>query len=263
MARIKKEKQELDLNIYTRTGKLRQRKRKQSRNYFTQDTEDAVLEYVASENPDHRNKIFDTRINYSFHKLAENIINTFKYYYMDVDTIEELKHEVVAFLIQKLNLFNPTKGRAYSYFGTIAKRYLIQYNETNYKKLKVKADLEEVDDDKQVLRNIMATNDDNRLFAVVESYVRFVETNMEAFFTDAKELEIAEAVLTLFRRRENMDFFNKQVFYLHIREITKQNTPAITKVVKKMKRCYKDCLNEMYLNGSLETDEFETESIYY
>jgi hypothetical protein len=263
LARIKKTTQELDLNIYTQTGKLRQRKRKQSRNYFTQDTEDAVLQYVASTDSTQRNRIFDSRINESFHKLAENIINTFKFYYMEVDNVQELKHEVVAFIIQKLNLFDPAKGKAYSYFGTIAKRYLIQYNDTNYKKLKVRADLDEVDEDKKVYQEIVNAVNEPKLSEFINSYIRFVESKMNSFFPDAKEQEIADAVLTLFRRRENIDLFNKQVFYLHIREITKQNTPAITKVVKKMKRYYKDCLNEVYLNGCLETDEFETEAIYY
>ena len=41
-----------------------------------------------------------------------------------------------AFLLEKLHLYKQEKGKAFSYFGTIAKRYLILYNNNNYKKLK-------------------------------------------------------------------------------------------------------------------------------
>jgi len=89
--------------LLTKKGTIRKRKPKKANIYFTQDTEDAILEYLASKDQTQRNKIFDERINYSFHKLAENIIHTFKFYYTDVDTINELKHEVVAFLLEKLH----------------------------------------------------------------------------------------------------------------------------------------------------------------
>jgi hypothetical protein len=59
-------------------------------------------------------------------KLTENIIHTFKFYYTEVSNIEDLQFEVISFLLSKIHLFNPERGaKAYSYFGTIAKRYLI------------------------------------------------------------------------------------------------------------------------------------------
>ena len=91
--------------LLTKKGTVRKRKPKKSNIYFTQDTEDAILEYLKSTNPTQRNQIFNERINYAFHKLAENIIHTFKFYYTEVDTIPELQHEVVAFLLEKLHLY--------------------------------------------------------------------------------------------------------------------------------------------------------------
>ena len=105
---------------YTKKGTIRKRKPKTKKMYFTQDTEDAILEYLNETNPYKRNKIYNERIKYSFHKLTENIIHTFKFYYTEVETISELQHEVTAFLLEKLHLYNQTKGKAYSYFGTIA-----------------------------------------------------------------------------------------------------------------------------------------------
>ena len=70
--------------------------------YFTSDVDAAIKEYLASSNQDERNNIYKTRIAYPFYKLAENLIHTFKFYYTEVDDLEDLKHEVICFLLEKL-----------------------------------------------------------------------------------------------------------------------------------------------------------------
>ena len=98
--------------------------KKVSKNYFTQQTEDAIVLYNNTPDPSERSKIYEREIHYAFFKLTENIIHTFKFYYTEVDEIEHLQHEVITFLLSKIHLFNPNNGaKAYSYFGTIAKRY--------------------------------------------------------------------------------------------------------------------------------------------
>ena len=108
-------------------------------NYFTKETEEYIVRFNESEDQGYRSKIFTEHIYYPFYKLAENIIHTFKFYYTDVDKIEDLKHEIVSVLYEeKIMKFDPTNGaKAYSYFGTIVKRWLIVYNTKNYgKKIK-------------------------------------------------------------------------------------------------------------------------------
>jgi len=83
-------------------GQPRKRKPKEPRIYFTLDTEEAIIEYLSSNDQNFRNRLYSDRIEYAFYKLAENIIHTFKFYHTDSDTIEELKHEVVTFLLEKL-----------------------------------------------------------------------------------------------------------------------------------------------------------------
>jgi len=111
------------------------KKKKKGVQYFTQDTENAIVLYNNTLESELRSKIYREQIHYAFFKLTENIIHTFKFYYTEVDNIEDLQHEVITFLLSKIHLFNPEKGaKAYSYFGTIAKRYLILSNQKNYKK---------------------------------------------------------------------------------------------------------------------------------
>ena len=117
-----------------------------SRYYFTDDTEDAIVRYNASTDFDERSKIYGEEIHYAFFKLTQNIIHTFKFYYTEVDQIEHLQHEIITYLLSKIHLFDPSRGaKAYSYFGTIVKRWLILYNTKNYKKRIQKVDASELD----------------------------------------------------------------------------------------------------------------------
>ena len=237
--------------LFTKKGTLRKRKPKKSNVYFTQDTEDAIIAYLASSDPIERNRIFNGRIDYAFHKLAENIIHTFKFYYTDVDTINELKHEVVAFLLEKLHLYNPNKGKAFSYFGTIAKRYLIIYNEKNYKKVKEKGTLEEADEDKIIVEDLVreANDDKNHLSDFINYFIIYVDNNLKKLFPRVQDQKTADVILELFRKRENLEIFNKKAIYIYIREMIDVDTFQITKVIKILKQVYYDIYNEYYENG--------------
>ena len=95
--------------------------------YFTQDTENAIIEYNKSNNQKIKNQLYREQIKYPFEKLAENVLNTFKFSYFDVPK-EDVQMEVVAILIQKIHMFKEGKGKAFSYFSIVAKNYLILNN---------------------------------------------------------------------------------------------------------------------------------------
>jgi len=231
----------------TQKGNVRKRKPKQSILYFTQETEDAIVEYLITEDQVKRNQIYNDKIDYAFHKLAENIIHTFKFYYTEVNTINELKHEVVCVLLEKLSKYKQGKGKAYSYFGTIAKRYLIVYNTNNYKKLKGKATLLEVDEDKEITNELIKNYDvdvDPEESQLINIYVNYIDNNLFRLFPKEKEAKVADAIMELFRKRENIDVLSKKAIYIYIREITDTSTPIITKVIKTLKEIYIKINNE-------------------
>lgn len=235
----------------TKDGKVRKRRPKKSIDYFTLDTQAAILEYRLEASSTKRNKIFNERIYYAFYKLAENIIHTFKFYYTEVDNINELKHEVIAFLLEKLHLYDDSKGKAYSYFGTIAKRYLIVYNNNNYKRLKGKAAVEEVDEDKTLLNNLVLNQEDNlEDVTFIDLYIQYVDDNLLEIFPKDQDARVGDAILELFKRRENIDIFNKKALFIYIKEITDAPTPIITKVIKVLKGIYKEMLNKYLEEGS-------------
>lgn len=237
---------------FTKKGTVRKRKPKEKKQYFTQDTEDAIIAYLAETDPHLRNKIYNERIDYGFHKLTENIIHTFKFYYTEVETISELQHEVTSFLLEKLHLYNQSKGKAFSYFGTIAKRYLILYNNKNYEKLKSKAEIEAIDEDQTIVLNIVNNSKgaDDILMGenyFIDKFIAYVDLHLFRIFPNQEDAKTADAIIQLFKHRESLDIFNKKGIYIYIREQTDQDTPQITKVIKSLKKVHYRLLQQ-YLN---------------
>ena len=229
--------------------KRRGRKRTKKQ-YFTPDTDAAIKEYLASSNQDERDHIFKTRIHYAFYKLAENLIHTFKFYYTEVDDLEDLKHEVICFLLEKLDYFKPEKGtKAFSYFSIVGKNYLILYNNNNYKKKKQKADLIEVDEDEGVLYQLGRDERKQEIKDFIDYFTDYIDKHMFTMFKKEKDRRVCDAINVLFKRRENLEIFNKKALYIYIREMTEVDTPVITKVTKILKKLYKKLYSEYTETG--------------
>jgi len=225
--------------------------RKRSKaNHFTKETEDYIVKFNESTDQTYRQKIFTEHIYFPFYKLAENIIHTFKFYYTDVDKIEDLKHEIVSVLYEeKIMKFDPTNGaKAYSYFGTIVKRWLINYNNKNYKKLKQIGSWDDVEDGYMPDVN---ENDDIgiTLAQFMDKWITETYEILEDIFKKESELHIADAVLTIFRTRNDLEIFKKKALYIYIREITDCDTPSLTRVITKLKLDFQEKYQKLYDEG--------------
>jgi len=217
------------------------------KNYFTQDTEDAIVAYNLSVDYGERSKIYDERINYAFFKLTQNIIHTFKFYHTEVENIEDLQHEIIIFLLSKIHLFDPSKGaKAYSYFGTIVKRWLILYNDKNYKKKISSIPVSVLEEDNSFSYTIEENNSPSdklshgdKMSLFMDLYVEYCTENLEALFPKDQDAKIADAILELFRKREHLDIFNKKALYIYIREMIDAKTPKITKIADRLHKIFK------------------------
>lgn len=211
-----------------------------SRYYFTDETEDAIVRYNASTDFDERSKIYGEEIHYAFFKLTQNIIHTFKFYYTEVDQIEHLQHEIITYLLSKIHLFDPSRGaKAYSYFGTIVKRWLILYNTKNYKKRIQKVDASELDRNDDFRYNQDEEYVKSDLDKYMDLYVEHVSSNIFDLFPKGNDAQIADAILELFRKRENIEIFNKKALYIYIREMVDVKTPKITRIAQQLHTIFK------------------------
>ena len=227
-------------------------KKKKSRQYFTESTERAIIRYNNSDNEILRNKIYQEHIEYPFQKLAENIIHTFKFYYFDVPS-EDVKHEVVSFLVMNMHKFKAGKGKAFSYFSIVAKNYLILHNNKNYKHYKShdKMDVLDYSNNIKEKQNIGEVADFNKEY--VDQMLEYWEENLPNIFRRQKDILVADAVLEMFRRRQNIENFNKKALYILIREMTGSKTQHITRIVNVMKKYNMNLMKEFQQTGQLDT----------
>lgn len=228
-----------------------------NKQYFTKDTENAILLYNSLEDDYARNKIYQEHIKYPFEKLVENIIHTFKFYHFDVP-YEDVNHEVVAFLNEKIHKYtDPSKGKAFSYFSIIAKNYLIVHNNANYNKFKNTEQPEAIDEHRNVINEVLRTDDVQEKSEFMDLFVQYMDTNLSTLFKRQSDMSVADSVLELFRNRENIENFNKKALYILIRDRTGVKTQYITRVVNIMKSAY----TEMYFNykhtGAVSLNQFK------
>ena len=105
-------------------AKKRGRKRKNDL-YFGPEQEEAVVKFLESEDIQERNAIYNKWLREPLNKMIESIIRRYKLYRKG-ETFEDLHSDTLSFLITKAHKFEHSKGKkAYSYYGTICKNYLL------------------------------------------------------------------------------------------------------------------------------------------
>ena len=230
----------------------RKAKKGSARYYFTQKTEDAIIRYNNEERPVMRNRIYNDHIKDAFDKLCENIIHTFKFYYFDVSS-EEVKNEVVSFLVMNMHKYTEGKGKAFSYFSIVAKNYLILHNNNNYKKMKTHDKIDVMDWDRSIQTEISQQNTNQEFNEFVQQMLEYWDNNINVIFRRQKDVRVADAVLHIFRIKGNIELFNKKALYILIREMTQSNTQHITRVINVMKKYQRGIYKEFQVNGFIDT----------
>jgi len=235
-------------------------RKKKSKIYFGTPAQDAIVEFNGTDNQKLRDKIYKESIQRPFEKLAENIMNTFKFSYFDVPNID-IQNEVVSVLIQKIHMFKPDKGRAFSYFSIVAKNHLILQNNGNYKRYKRTALLSQMPPSWNPQDDFYETQQGDEFSEFKDLMLVYWDKNLTKVFTKKRDIQIADAILELFRRSQYIENFNKKHLYLLIREMTDCKTHYITKVVNVMKTYQKKMLND-YLDYGTIVDNTDDDDFF-
>ena len=233
----------------------RKKRNHDKRIYFTVDTEKAIIAYNKSASSDEREYLYRTYIQYSFDKLAENIINRFKFPYINL-SFDDLKAQVISFLVTNLHKYSRRKGKAFSYFSVVAKNYLILHNNVAYRDEKRDVSISHKADDSNDIEEMLAIDSSHHeIQSDMQEFSRllieFWDKNLEKTFKKQRDKLIAGAVIELFRNCDKIDNFNKKALYLEIREMTNFKTSAITKVVNKMRSQVLQHLQEYRSHGTI------------
>ena len=231
---------------------IKKKRRKKSKVYFGTPVQEAIIRYNECSNPAIRNRIYQEHIHAAFEKMAENLIHTFKFYYFDYP-FEEVKAEVVSFLVMQMPKYKADKGREFSYFSVVGKKYLILNNNNNYKKMKIHDDIVKLDYKRNVSSESVTETVDEFNSEFVLQMLEYWDNNITNIFHRQKDILVADSVLELFRKREYLENFNKKALYIMIREMTGSNTQHITRVINEMKKYYLNMLQEFSEVGEVDT----------
>lgn len=206
--------------------------------YFTKDTEKYLKEYIEEDDINRKNIIFFKHLYKPLLRLVEGLIHTFKFYKTDNEDLELLKNEVISFFLEKMHNFDPSKGKAYSYFNMIGRNYLIIKQNTNTKKIQITEDILVADTSELVQVNQNHEHVVNHIYDFIELFIIKADEKIPNLFPKTDEQKIAYSVLELFKNRDSIEIFNKKALYLYIREMTDESTLTISKVVKVLKKFY-------------------------
>ena len=224
------------------------KRKKKSKIYFGTPVHDAIIKYNHSDDIKFRHKIYTEEIHTAFLKLAENIINTYKFMYFDYP-FRDLQEEVVSNLVINMLKFDETKGsKAFSYFSVVAKNYLILNNNANYKKLKIHDNIETlyehgIDD---------AEIEKSPSIDVFKKTLTYFENNLEELFPKQQDKNVAESILYLCRNKDNIDNFNKKALYIMIREMTDVKTSKITQISNVFRKIYPKIQQQVISKGYID-----------
>ena len=206
--------------------------------YWGEDQEAAVIEFNTNDDIDQKHQVFVKVIDPAFRKLVENIYYTYNFNKILWDR-EQIEHEVMAHLYEKLSKFDVTKNKkSFSYFGTITKNWMIQRcNADKNKRF--------IDDDNQdmIVQNISISEyEENQVIHHNEDFINEIIKDFDDW--DAKDnyskddFAVLEIVNDILKNYERFNIYNKKQLYVYIREATDLPSRKITKSLKKIKINY-------------------------
>ena len=231
----------------------KERKKVIKENYFDQREEDAVLRFLATDSAQERNEIYNTYLKGPLDKMISSIIRRYKLYRKDMDFVE-IHHDTHGFLMTKVEKFKPAKNKkAYSYFGTICKNYLMgqiikdqKDTNRNVSYEDISSSLENRPDMVYYLENEKTEADD-----IIQIFISELKTYLEQQNLSDNEIKLGISLLELFENyKTNFEStennkYNKNIILLSIREMTNLNTKEIRSSMKKFKKLYLSELNKV------------------
>lgn len=215
-------------------------------NYFDVREEDAVKRFLTAQTVEEKNKIYNEFLRYPLDKMISSIIRRYKLYRKDMD-FEEIHTDTHSFLMTKVDKFKPSKNKkAYSYFGTICKNYLMGQIIKDQKETNRKVSYEDISSALEERPDMSYTIDDEVIEVdfVIKSYLKELKTFLDSDELNDNEKKLGIALIDLFDNYQEIFFgshnnkFNKNVILLSLREMTNLNTKEIRTSIKRFKKLY-------------------------
>ena len=222
-------------------------------NYFDVREEEAVIEFLTATTFEDRNRIYNNFLRKPLDKMISSIIRRYKLYRKDMN-FDEIHIDTHSFLMTKLEKFKPSKEKkAYSYFGTICKNYLMGQIIKDQKNTNRKISYEDISSDLENNENYsyLIENDSFDYKMVIKKLLSEINGVLENDKLTDNDKKLGIALCEVFENYENIfisnenNKFNRNLFLLSIREMTNLSTKEIRVSLKKYKCIYDKLINQM------------------
>ena len=221
------------------------RKRTQKQ-YWGVDQEQAVVRYLESESEIEKNKIFNEYLKEPLIIMVESIIRRYKLYRKGQE-FNETHTDTTSFLMTKVSKFDPTKNhKAYSYFGTICKNYLMGAIQKDNKETNRSVSYEDISSDVEQRNDMTYVIDAYEVDykEVIIKMTQSLEEFMKNEDLNENERKLGYALIEIFSNFDKIfevgegNKFNKNLILLSLREMTSLSTKEIRISLKKYKKMY-------------------------
>jgi hypothetical protein len=215
-------------------------------NYFDVREEEAVRKFLIAESSYEKNKIYNQFLRLPLDKMISSIIRRYKLYRKDMN-FEEIHTDTHSFLMTKVDKFKPDKNKkAYSYFGTICKNYLMGQIIKDQKETNSKISYEDISSSLEERPDMSYRIDDDIIETdyVINKYLEELKDYIESEQLNDNEKKLGYALIDLFDNYESIfsgadnNKFNKNVILLSLREMTNLSTKEIRSSIKRFKKLY-------------------------
>ena len=215
-------------------------------NYFDVREETAVRNFLVAETMEEKNKIYNEFLRAPLDKMISSIIRRYKLYRKDMDFIE-IHVDTHSFLMTKVDKFKPAKNKkAYSYFGTICKNYLMGQIIKDQKETNRKVSYEDISSSLEERPDLIYRIDEDLMDVegLIKKYLTDLKTFIDTESLNENEQKLGYALIETFENYElifsgaDNNKFNKNVILLSLREMTNLSTKEIRSAMKRFKKLY-------------------------
>lgn len=216
--------------------------------YFYEEEEEAFRNYVESDNQEYRDKIFREKLYPAFTKMIESISRRYGLF-TPSESFDDTFYDTMSYLMTKVNKFDPSKGRkAYSYCGTVCKRYLLLKRTQDMKRRETTLPYDSVfNSTHQDNRSYEMLDQDSLAKNLIKKTIDEIEYIVSDQYTEKlsdNERNVGMALLELLKNWEDIftrletKKFNKTSAYYFIKEYTMLSSKEVRDAMKKYKNLY-------------------------
>ena len=229
-------------------------KKPKKKPYFGEEQENAVRRFLTASTYTQKNEIYRTYLYAPLNTMIESIIRRYKLYRHGM-VFEDIHNDTLSFLITKADKFKPAKGKkAYSYFGTICKNYLMGKIIKDQKERNRSISYEDISSSMEQNERYSYVIDgdiEQSTIDVIKKLIDEIERFMLATTLNENETKIGFALIDIFSNYEQVfehgfsNKFNKNLVLLSLREMTNLTTKEIRSSLKKYRSLYSLLIRDM------------------